>query len=165
MKTKSLFGLALVAGITLFAGTAFAQGKMWNNTSGRPMWGNCGSPMQGMCGYGTSMRGICGGMPMQGSVPMPMLMGLNLTSDQINQIAQLRMQHFTKTAGLRTDMQKKQSELQQLMSQDSPDMELIQQKTIELNKLRTDLQLSAMQLNTSINKILTKQEELKKKQQ
>ena len=167
MKCKSLLGITLIASITLFSGSAFAQGKMWNNnTGGRPTWGNCGNPMQGMCG----MHGMCGGNTMGmrfNSLPLPMLMSLNLTSDQINKITELKMQHFTKTAGLRTGMQKKQLELQNLMDQDSPDMTLIQQKTIELNKLKTDLQLSAMQLNTSISNILTKEqkEELKKIQQ
>lgn len=86
---------------------------------------------------------------------------LNLSSDQQTQINKLVTEHIQKVQKLKTELQLKNLELNQLMSLDDPNYTTIENKVKEISKIKEQLQLERVRHMTSIQKILTPEQRTK----
>jgi len=152
-KTKSLIGISIVLSLALIGGTGLAKEKKPENNSI-----DTNMLMQEMM-YKRDKKTT----KTFDRLSMTVLMDLNLTPEQFKKLNQIKMEHYNKVYPLKLNIKKKQAELDAVMEQLSPDMKVIEQKVIELNKLKTDLQLAVIEFRLSTDKILTKeqQEQLK----
>lgn len=132
-RTNSL-ALALAA-LLLVSGAAYAQAAPCGGCKGQKAPGQPGPKAMGMMGISS------------------------LTTEQQNQIDDLRAGHIKDIAGIRTDIEIKQLELARLWRADKLDGGKIVAKVKELGELRSKLQVAKVNHHLAIYKLLTPEQQ------
>jgi Spy/CpxP family protein refolding chaperone len=116
-------------------------------------------------GAAFAQAGPCGGCQNQKAPgqPGPKAMGPmaipNLTTEQQNQIDDLRGDHIKTMSGLRTDIQIKQLELARLWRADKLDGGKIVAKVKEISELRGKMQVAMVNHHLAVYKLLTPEQQ------
>ncbi|NOZ62398.1 MAG: periplasmic heavy metal sensor [Calditrichaeota bacterium] len=103
------------------------------------------------------------GQPSQGKHQMMMkktrhcggLAALNLTAEQQQKVADLRLQHQKDVLPLQTDLRNKQAELKLMMVEEQPNMKRIDKKIDEIGKIKAELKKLQVQHRFAVRQILT----------
>ncbi|OQX86750.1 hypothetical protein B6D60_05520 [candidate division KSB1 bacterium 4484_87] len=83
------------------------------------------------------------------------LAGLNLTAEQQQKVADLRLQHQKDTLPLQTELQNKKAELKLMMVEDMPNMKKIDRKIDEISRIQADLKKLHVKHHFEMRRILT----------
>lgn len=141
MKRK-IFLATLVVGITLLAGSVFAQG-MKSDMPGPEMKGHVFCPM-----YGHK----------DGMLILKMSKDLNLSQDQQDKIFNIILQTKQKNDSLRTELLKVRYEISKEMSKDKPDFDKLKSLNSQVAKLQSEIKLNIDNSRIDIMSTLTPQQ-------
>lgn len=84
----------------------------------------------------------------------------NLTEEQQEQIKELRLDHMKAMQNYRNEFQEKRANLRTLQTQDSPDMNKINDKIEELGELKTEMHKESAEHRQEIRKMLNDEQKL-----
>jgi Spy/CpxP family protein refolding chaperone len=98
--------------------------------------------------------GMMGGPGMPAEKPGMMMEKMEFTSEQQKTMHKMKMKLHKEIAPLRTDLETKEMELQELWMAETPDLEQIVKKVSEINKIQWQIQEKQIRHQFDIYKIL-----------
>jgi len=100
-------------------------------------------------------------MKKQAMMHRKMHQGLNLTEEQQNKIAELRLQFQKTLLPLQTEMRGKMAELHLLQTEANPNLKKMDQLIDQIGKIRTKIQKEKIRHQVKVRKLLTPEQQVK----